>query len=101
MPAADNRIRSRAASALRTVCARLEQLGDESAAEATYVSVLEADPSMEALLEPAVRCLIRSGHVLEASTLVDLCRRHGAQSDEAQRLLKTRGTLGSAGGREL
>jgi ATP/maltotriose-dependent transcriptional regulator MalT/DNA-binding SARP family transcriptional activator len=85
--ACDDRLRSRVTTALSALCRELERLGDAASAEAVYLKALEGDPGMEALLAPAVRCMIGRGHRQEARALVDLCQHEGARSEEAEALL--------------
>jgi DNA-binding SARP family transcriptional activator len=87
LAACDDRLRTRAAAALAALCRELEQRGDAAFAEAAYVKALEADPGMDALLAPAMRCMIGRGHQREARTLLEMCRHEGACSEEAEALL--------------
>jgi LuxR family transcriptional regulator, maltose regulon positive regulatory protein len=85
--ALDTRVRTRAASALRVLCDASEQLGDSLTAESAYARALEADLCTEALLPPAVRCMLRRGRRQEARALLDVCLQQGVRSEEAEALV--------------
>jgi len=72
----DDRLRSRAARAALSLCQWLEELGDDEGAAWSYARSIEAAPATatEALLVPAVRCLLRRGRRREAQALLELCR---------------------------
>jgi DNA-binding SARP family transcriptional activator len=69
------RLRVKVGGAAHALGTRLIQLGDGGRAEALYLTLLEADALLDALLAPAVRCLIAGGRRTEARALVDARRR--------------------------
>jgi DNA-binding SARP family transcriptional activator len=69
------RLRANVASAAAALGARLSQLGSTARAEQLYLGLLAADPLLDGLLGPALRCLLRSGRALEARALFDARQR--------------------------
>jgi DNA-binding SARP family transcriptional activator len=68
-------VRAKAGRAAHALGARLLQLGDATRAETLYLRLLEVDPLLDALLAPAVTCLMRSGRRNEARALLDARKR--------------------------
>jgi hypothetical protein len=65
------RLRAKVAGTARALGTRLFQLGDAARVEGLYLRLLEADLPVDALLAPAVRCLVQSGRRAEARALVE------------------------------
>jgi LuxR family transcriptional regulator, maltose regulon positive regulatory protein len=89
------KLRARVAGTARALGAYLAQLGEAARAEALYVRLLEVDPLLDALLAPALKCLLLSDRAAEARALFEARLRRGeplsaADLAEAENALKRR-----------